>query len=62
MPRDSVALPEERFVDCSESTVLDCPCGERVLLLGCPSDWSSEGRTAFECGGCDRELSLEDNR
>jgi DNA-directed RNA polymerase subunit RPC12/RpoP len=42
--------------------VLECSCGERVLLLGRESDWSSEGRTVFECGGCGRELTLEDSR
>ena len=60
MRHDSLALPEERHVDCSETIVLDCRCGEKVLLLGRASDWSSEGRTVFECAGCGQELSLED--
>jgi hypothetical protein len=61
MQRYPVALPEEHYVDCSKSIVLDCGCGERVILLGRESDWSWEGRTVFECGGCGRKLSLEDS-
>ncbi len=54
---------EERFVDCSESLLIDCSgCGEKLILLGRASDWHLEGRTVFECGGCGKELSLEDRR
>jgi DNA-directed RNA polymerase subunit RPC12/RpoP len=56
------ALPEGAYVTCTNCIVLECRCGERVLLLGRESDWSSEGRTVFECGGCGRELTLEDSR
>jgi predicted SprT family Zn-dependent metalloprotease len=56
------ALPEEHYVTCTKCIVLECSCGERVLLLGRESDWSWEGRTVFECGGCGRELTLEDSR
>jgi predicted SprT family Zn-dependent metalloprotease len=57
-----VAPPLESFVDCSTSIVIDCRCGEKLLLLGRESDWGSEGRTAFECGGCGKKLSLKDGR
>jgi hypothetical protein len=49
----------DRFVHCSEQIVLECRCGERIILLGFESDWHSEGRTTFECG-CGRKLSLAD--
>jgi predicted SprT family Zn-dependent metalloprotease len=52
----------ESFVDCSKSIVIDCRCGEKLLLLGRESDWGAEGRTAFECGGCGKKLSLKDSR
>jgi len=50
MQHVSVALAE-RFVTCSRSIVIDCGCGEKLLLLGRKSDWRSEGHTVFECGG-----------
>jgi hypothetical protein len=62
MQRNSKAGLKERFVDCSKSIVLECRCGEKLLLLGGLSDWRSEGRTVFECGGCGNKLSLEDRR
>ena len=52
----------ERFVDCSEGLVIECRCGEKLLLLGRESDWRSEGRMTFECGGCGEDLSLKDRR
>lgn len=55
-------LQAERFVDCSKSMVIGCRCGEKLLLLGRASDWDSEGRTVFECGGCGKKLSLKDGR
>jgi DNA-directed RNA polymerase subunit RPC12/RpoP len=55
-------LPEEHFVDCSKSIVIECRCGEKLLLLGRASDWRSEGRTVFECGGCGKKLSLKEGR
>jgi hypothetical protein len=61
MKQGSGGLPQaERFVDCSKSIVIDCPCGEKLILLGRESDWSSEGRTVFECGGCGKKHSLKD--
>jgi DNA-directed RNA polymerase subunit RPC12/RpoP len=53
---------EEHFVDCSKSIVIECRCGEKLLLLGRQSDWRSEGRTVFECGGCGKKLSLKKGR
>ena len=38
--------------------VLECGCGERLVLLGLEDDWYSE-RTAFECE-CGEELTLAD--
>jgi predicted SprT family Zn-dependent metalloprotease len=52
----------ESFVDCSTSIVIYCRCGEKLLLLGRKSDWGSEGRTTFECGGCGKKLMLKNGR
>jgi hypothetical protein len=52
-------LESERFVLCSERMVLECECGERLVLLGLEDDWYSELRTVFECE-CGRELTLAD--
>ena len=49
----------ERFVVCSERIILECACGEKLVLLGFEDDWHSEGHTAFECE-CGRELTLTD--
>jgi hypothetical protein len=49
----------ERFVLCSERIILECKCGERLILLGFEDDWNSEGHTAFECE-CGEELTLAD--
>jgi hypothetical protein len=62
MKHDSEVLSEEHFVDCSKSIVIECRCGEKLLLLGRESDWGKEGRTAFECGGCGKKLSFKDGR
>ena len=50
-------IPEvapEHFITCSKSIVLECRCGEKLILLG------REGHTIFTCGGCGTELSLAD--
>ena len=60
MQHVSEVLSEEHFLDCSKSLVIDCQCGEKLLLLGRESDWRKEGRMIFECGGCSKELPLED--
>lgn len=46
----------ERFVLCSERIVLECDCGERLVLLGLEEDWRSE-RPIFECE-CGEKLTL----
>ncbi len=43
-------------VNCSGRIVLECGCGEKLVLLGLEDDWYSE-RTAFECE-CGEELTL----
>jgi predicted SprT family Zn-dependent metalloprotease len=48
----------ERFIACSESIVLECRCGEKLILLGREADWRKEGHTVFTCGGCGKNLSL----
>jgi hypothetical protein len=50
-------LESERFVLCSERMVLECECGERLVLLGLEDDWYSELRTVFQCE-CGEELTL----
>lgn len=51
----------ERFVLCTVHAVLQCQCGERLVLLGREEDWYTEGRTTFECGGCGRGVTLIDH-
>lgn len=53
-------LLPEHFVICSKSVVLECRCGEKLVLLGREADWQKEGRTVFECGGCGEKLALDD--
>jgi hypothetical protein len=50
----------ENTVECSGRTVLECGCGERLILLGLEEDWLSEQQTNFECQ-CGQILTL-DNR
>ena len=40
---------KERVIDCSARIVLECRCGERLVLLGEPTDWYSEDRITFTC-------------
>ena len=47
------------FVVCTDRLVLECRCGERLVLLGLEEDWYAEGRTAFECE-CGDRLTLAD--
>ena len=53
------SLESDRFVFCSEQIILECRCGERLILVGFESDWHWEGRTAFECE-CGEQLTLAD--
>ena len=51
-------LFSEHTVTCSQSIVLECRCGEKLILLGHKSDWEWEGRTVFACSGCGEKLFL----
>ena len=44
-------------IETSEQIVLECKCGERLVLLGREDDWYAEGRNTFECE-CGEELTL----
>ena len=46
-------------IEASGRIVLECVCGERLVLLGREDDWYAEGRDAFACE-CGRELTLSD--
>jgi hypothetical protein len=48
----------EHFISCSKSMVLECGCGEKLLLLGGEEDWRKEERLVFECDGCGGKLFL----
>jgi hypothetical protein len=48
----------ERFVVCTDGIVLDCRCGESLILIGHEEDWYTEGRTIFECRKCGGGLTL----
>lgn len=49
---------EDSFVEFSERIVLECDCGEKVVLLGMEDDWvSREEDLECECG---RSVSLSD--
>ncbi len=54
----SQGYASERFVLSTAQQVLECHCGERLMLLGREEDWYAEGRTAFACGGCGRSIAL----
>ena len=49
---------DENFVEFSERIVLECDCGERIVLLGMEDDWSDRDE-AFECE-CGRNVTLAD--
>ena len=49
----------ERVIECTERIILECPCGERLVLLGRATDWYSENRIAFACE-CGEKLSFAD--
>ena len=50
----------EREIVSTDRTVLNCSCGERLILLGREEDWYLEGRTTFECHQCGEAVSLVD--
>ena len=62
MLKDSAASSENHEIDCSRSIVIDCRCGEKLILLGHRRDGDEEGHTDFECSGCGGKLSLKDGR
>ncbi len=47
----------EKTVECSARIILECGCGEQLILLGLEEDWRSEQRTDFECS-CGKGLTL----
>jgi hypothetical protein len=44
-------------IEASKRIVLECRCGERLVLLGREDDWYAEGRNTFGCE-CGEELTL----
>jgi hypothetical protein len=50
---------KEQIIDCSAHIVLQCRCGERLVLLGEPTDWYSENRITFACE-CGENLTFTD--
>lgn len=52
---------EEYSVAPSQRIVLECRCGEGMILLGLEADWSVEKRCAFECE-CGERLTIASNR
>lgn len=51
------AQEPERVVLYPERMVLECACGERIIVLGHEDDWDVEGCSTFECG-CGRMLAF----
>ncbi len=56
---DSSVEPEEHILESSGRIILECGCGERLILVGLEEDWRSEQRTEFECS-CGKGLTLSD--
>ncbi len=56
---DSSAKPEEHSLESSGRIVLECGCGERLILLGLEEDWRSEQRMEFE-RSCGKGLTFSD--
>ncbi len=48
----------DSFVEFSERIVLECDCGEKIVLLGMEEDWSSRDED-FVCE-CGRKVNLTD--
>lgn len=49
---------KEHFIDCSETVILDCSCGDKLILLGREDDWRSRN-AIFQCH-CGEKLTLDD--
>jgi hypothetical protein len=54
-----LAKPTEKGRDlaCSARIILECGCGEQLILLGFEEAWRSEQRMDFECS-CGKGLTL----
>ena len=48
-----------RTLECPDSIVLSCQCGEVVVLIGRAVDWYEEDHLEFSCE-CGRILTLSD--
>jgi hypothetical protein len=55
--RGNIHMQRSWEIEASEGIVLECRCGERLVLLGREDDWYAEGRNTFECE-CGEELTL----
>ena len=42
-----------------EYTLLECECGEQIVLLGPRDEWCSR-RAVLKCRKCERKLTLDD--
>ena len=51
----------DKTVPCSARIILECGCGEQLILLGLEEDWRSEQRTEFDCS-CGKGLTISINR
>ena len=49
----------KRFVAYSEHIILECECGERMVILGGEEDWRSRN-VIFKCG-CGDKLTFADS-
>jgi len=47
----------EQAIDCSGRIVLECGCGERLVLLGRDDDWYSQEHLTLRCE-CGEQLTL----
>ncbi len=47
----------EHSIECSGRIVLECKCGERIVLLGEEDDWYREKHLIFACE-CGERLTL----
>ncbi|MDP9425278.1 MAG: hypothetical protein M3P37_04390 [Actinomycetota bacterium] len=48
----------DRFIEFSERIVLECDCGEKIVLLGMEDDWDARDDD-FGCE-CGRKVTLAD--
>jgi hypothetical protein len=43
---------------CPQSTVVQCECGEKLVLIGQEDNYWRWGNTLLECGGCEEKFVL----